>query len=122
MESFKFLGFTGWDAIVPAALCILAGIIACLGIGVLIGMAETRAKQSKPTVNSEQTSEEEQPRRFLFIGMLTVRKWYGSGPDLIIDRETRVQYFARTMTPMVDENGKPILYEGDFSDIRAGYE
>lgn len=121
MEPFKFLGLTGWAAYFILALCIVVGICVCFGIGILIGVVETRMKRSKQEVNSEQVPEKEEYRRFCYIGRLTVGIWYGLYTDMIIDRETRVQYFARTMTPMVDEDGKPILYEGDFSDIRAGY-
>jgi hypothetical protein len=41
-------------------------------------------------------------------------KSYSSG--VFVDKETRVQYFVNYhggITPLIDENGKPLLYEGE---------
>ena len=112
MESFKFLGFTGWEAV--AFLAVLCIIVALIVVNIIFF--------SGKGVNSEQTPKEEKYRRFYYIGMLTIYKWYGIHKDILVDRETRVQYFAASMAPWVDENGKPILYTGNFDDAREGYE
>lgn len=51
-------------------------------------------------------------------GRVFVRMDYDDG-YLLVDRETRVQYFTygflknRSMSILVDADGKPILYEGE---------
>ena len=40
--------------------------------------------------------------------------------DIIVDKETRVQYLqdsdGYSLTPLIDSEGKPILYDGDFDE------
>ena len=40
--------------------------------------------------------------------------------DIIVDKETRVQYLqdseGYSLTPLIDSEGKPILYTGDFDE------
>ena len=67
--------------------------------------------------------------RFVQIGWERIRllesdRYYDRFVDMYVDTETRVIYWARTnsqygsgLTVLVDSDGKPILYEGDFSEI-----
>ena len=62
-------------------------------------------------VQSEAEEKDEVQNRFVEIYF---NKSYASG--VFVDKETMVQYFVNYhggITPLIDENGKPLLYEGE---------
>ncbi|MBQ5945553.1 hypothetical protein IJL65_04105 [bacterium] len=67
---------------------------------------------------------EDEEERFYFISQETMEKMYGIPYDILVDRETKVQYICKGRwwnrtpeTPILDSDGKPILYTGIYLEM-----
>jgi hypothetical protein len=104
-----FLNLTEWQTNVLVTFCIIAAI--CLAVFCIIEIACGKAT-SKAGKEREKHYD-----RFYCVDSDIVYELYGLySTDILVDKETRVQYFANSMAPWVDADGKPILYTGDFNE------
>ncbi len=108
MEPFKFLVLTGWHEHIAIAICVLAIFIIPMCImAISDAMAESRAEKER----------QEHYHRFYYVdARVTYELCKDYWMHIFVDKETRVQYLGQFMTPWIDENGKPILYTGDFDE------
>ena len=65
----------------------------------------------------EDEDDEDSEERFFTIPSDELPEKWGETFDIIVDKETKVQYLSLTegygLTPLIDSDGKPILYEDE---------
>ena len=89
----------------------------------LLAMRENKLNNTLNAEDHDATEddedEEETKDRFFKIPYYQMPDDWGDAFEIIVDRETKVQYLCNNdygMTHLVDSEGKPILYKGKFED------
>ena len=80
---------------------------------------DLRTRGDDESVKEEEDEEEEPEDRFFTIESYRLPNDWDENFSIIVDRQTKVQYlnFGECgITPLIDSNGKPILYEDEYAD------
>ena len=79
-----------------------------------------RDLNSREDCDDLEEDDEEQEERFFRIPSYDLPEDWSETFEVIVDRETKVQYLCSTegygLTPLIDSEGKPILYKDKYED------
>ena len=95
-------------------------LLTIFALGFVAGAKYKQRNAEKDKYNREEYDKENGKGRFYYITSDEMPEGWDEDFDVYVDKRTRVQYiklnYDEGITALLDPDGKPILYKGDFKE------